>query len=557
MSGGRRKILVFGIDGGTMSLVGPWAKRGELPNLARLIAAGTSGALRSTIHPLTPQAWTSFLTGVNPGKHGVFDFGHRRPGGYELGLTDSRHRRAPAIWSYLEPYGLTTGLMNVPMTFPLERVHGFQVSGMHTPTLELSTGSRALLEELRGAAPDYQIDVMSPWYEELDAFLRDVRRMVVARGRAAVELYRRRRPDLFVLVMVAVDRVCHALYGQMSHPQSHGRDGRAGWKYSAEVLEAYRAVDRVLGDLLAEIDDETVVIVMSDHGFGSLERDVSLNQLFLDQGLMSYSPRKVRPRLPVVDVPVGGEGRTAWGALVDRWRRVTPLRWIDDGRLRRGRIPAGLRRWEYIDWGRTVAYSHGFFGNVYVNLRGREPEGSVDPADYERVRERIAAVLVDRLVDPEDGGRIVDQVYRREELFSGPFLEEAPDLVVVMRGYSYITRGGCELSQTETVAPTRVGHSGNHRLDGMLVMWGPGIRQGATVQGASIMDLMPTMLQILGVPVPQGLDGRVLGEALERPEHLASMARRLLAPEAKGARPLTAGEERIVRRRLRNLGYFE
>jgi predicted AlkP superfamily phosphohydrolase/phosphomutase len=556
MSPPRRKVIVLGIDGGTLSLVGPWAKRGELPNLSRLIAAGTSGALRSTIHPLTPQAWASFLTGMNPGKHGVFDFGRRRPGSYELCLTDSSSRRAPAVWNYLEEHDLTTGAINIPLTFPLEPVHGFLISGMHTPSIEQGVGPQELLDEVKAVAPDYQIDVMSPWYEDVDRFIEDLHAMAEARGKLAVHLYKEKRPDLFMLVMVAVDRVCHALYGQIAHPQNHGRDGRAEWKYSQEILRAYQAVDRVLGELLEAMDDQTVVMVMSDHGFGSLERDVSLNQFLLDQGVMSFSPQKVRPRLPVADTPVGVAGRTPVEAVMERVKRsIKPLRLLEDRAIRKGKIPSSLRRWDYVDWERTEAYCHGFFGNVYINLKGREPEGCVDPADYEQVRERVAECL-EGLTDPDDKGQIVDHIYRKEELYSGPYLEEAPDLIVVMRGYAYITRGGSELTANEVVSRPAVNHTGNHRLDGMLIMSGPGIRQGVKVKGAHIMDLLPTILQVMGVPVPQEVDGRVISEALERPEHLASLSRRL-AETPEGERRLTSAEERMVRQRLKNLGYFE
>jgi predicted AlkP superfamily phosphohydrolase/phosphomutase len=549
------RVLVFGIDGGTMALAGPWAQRGDLPNLARLIGEGSSGVLRSTIHPLTPQAWTSFLTGVNPGKHGVFDFGRRREGSYELTLSDSQTRRAPPIWSYLEPHDLTTGLLNVPLTYPLEPVHGFIVSGMHTPSLEVGVNPPELRREIEELLPDYRIDAMSPSYTDLEVFLRDVRQMTVARGQLATHLYRTRRPDLFVVVMVAVDRVCHALYGQMSHPMEHNRDGRLEWKLNGAVLEAYRAVDKVLGDLLAEVDGETAIVVMSDHGFGSLERDVNLNQLFLERGLMSFSVEKVRRRLPVVGVPFGAEGRGALEALLAAAARVPPLRQLSDRALRRGRVPDALRRWEYLDWERTVAYSHGMFGNVYINLRGREPEGCVDPADYEAVRERVARELA-TLTDPDDGARIVDHVYRREELFSGPYLQEAPDLIVVMRGYAYMTRGGRELSGGPVVTRPAVNHTGNHRLDGMIVMWGPHIRQGQRLLGAHITDVMPTVLRLLGLPLPTGLDGRVLSEALERPDDLRGKLQ-LLAQPAADRPALTAEEEQLIRRRLKNLGYLE
>ena len=556
MSETRRKVIVFGIDGGTLSLVGPWAKRGELPNLSRLLGSGSSGALRSTLHPLTPQAWSSFLTGMNPGRHGVFDFGKRREDSYGLCLTDSTDRRAPAVWSYLEEHDLTTGVVNVPLTFPLEPVHGFMVSGMHSPSVELALGPRSLMKDIQEAAPDYRIDVMSPWYTEMDDFLRDVHEMADARRRLAVHLYKKYRPDLYIVVMVAVDRVCHALYKQMADPQLHNRDGRGGWKYSGEVLRAYQAVDRALGELMDAADDDTVFLIMSDHGFGTLDKDVSLNQFFLEQGVMSFSPDKVLPRLPVVGVPPGQSGRGAGEALRDRLvRAIPPLRALEDRSIRRGEIPLPLRRWEYVDWDRTLAYSQGLFGNVYINLRGREPEGCVAPEDYHQVREDVARRLL-TLTDPEDGQRVVNHVYRREEIYHGPHLDEAPDLVVVMRDYAYMTRGGSELTSRDVISEPSVNHSGNHRLNGMLVMNGPGIRSGYRVKSAHIMDVMPTVLHILGIPVPADLDGRVLSEALERPELLADLAQKLTR-ETPGGKHLTRTEEQLIRDRLKNLGYLD
>lgn len=552
----RRKVVVFGIDGGTMSLVEPWAERGELPNLAQLLSTGSSGVLRSTIHPLTPQAWCSFLTGMNPGKHGVYDFGRRREGGYGLRLTDSADRRAPAMWSYLEEHDLTTGVVNVPMTFPLEPVFGFTVSGMHSPGVEQALGPRSLMQDIQEAAPDYRIDVMSPWYSDMDDFLKDVFQMADARRRLASHLYRKYRPDLFIFVMVVVDRVCHALYKQMAHPLDHNKDGHADWKYGGEVLRAYQAADRALGELLAEMDDDTVVLVMSDHGFGTLDRDVNLNQFFLEQDLMCFDVEKVRPRLPVVGVPPGVAGRTAAGALWDSVKGTVPaLRWLDHRAIRRGNIPRGLRRWEYVDWGRTVAYSQGLFGNVFINLQGREPEGCVALADYDAVRERVSRALY-QLKDPEDGAPIVDHVYRREDIYSGPHLEEAPDLVVVMRDYAYMTRGGSELTNQKVVSPPAVNHSGNHRLDGMLMVSGTGVRSGVKVRGANIVDVMPTVLQVLGIPVPQEVDGRVLAEVLQHVEPLGAVERKLRDLPAGEGR-FSRAEEALVRDRLKGLGYLD
>ncbi len=557
---GRPRVILFGIDGGDLELVEPWARSGELPTLGRLLREGSHGRLRSTIHPLTPQAWSSLLTGVNPGKHGVFDFGRRRPGSYRLMLTDGRARRAPALWDHLAAHGLSCGVINVPLTFPLEPVQGYLISGMHAPSLEQAVHPPELLAEVRRVAPRYRLDVMSPWYADTESFLRDLHEMTEERARLAVHLFRTRPTDVFMLVMVAVDRVCHALWGQLAHPWRHNRDGRLGWRYSREVLRAYQAVDAALGELLAAADEGTRVVVCSDHGFGSLERDVSLNQALLEAGLLSFSPEWVRPRLPVVGVAPGAAGRTlaeAGAALLGELARraLPPLRRRADEALRRGQVPPELRRWEYVDWSRSVAYSHGLFGNVYLNLRGREPEGCVAPEDYERTRARVAEALA-ALTDPDDGASIVDRIYRREELYSGPCLDDAPDLIVVMRSYAYMTRGGRELAQTRVVERPAVQHTGNHRPDGMIVLWGPGIRQAHRLRSAAIVDVLPTVLALLGRSPPEGLDGRVLDEALERREHLALLARRLVEP-ATGGTGLAPDEELLVRRRLKNLGYLE
>ncbi len=554
------RVLIFGIDGGTLDLVKPWARQGELPHLARLMGEGATGVLQSTIHPLTPQAWASFLTGMNPGKHGVFDFGRRQAGSYELELSSSRTRRAPAIWDYLEPHDLSCGVINVPLTFPLEPVPGFMISGMHTPSLAQGVGPASLLQEIQRVAPDYRIDVMAPWYRDPDHFLDDVHAMTAARGRLAAHLYREHRPDLFTVVMVAVDRVCHAFYKQMEDPQDPATRYRTGWKYRDEVLRAYRAVDRELGRLLEQIDDQTVVIVMSDHGFGTLEGEISLNQLFLEQGLMSFSVEKVRRRLPVWELPFGvdrGMGAAMRDAVI---RAVPPLRRRSDRRVVRGEIPTALRTWDHLDWERTVAYSHGFFGNVYLNLEGREPQGCVPQADYHRVRDEVAG-QIEALRDPQAGGPLVERIYRREELYAGPFLDEAPDLVVVMRDYAYITRGGSELSAREVIAAPMHGQSGNHRREGMLIMWGPGIRAGIELPDAQITDILPTALSLLGIPLPHEIDGRVIEEAFVAPcrfitgSATAKGIATALLPSSD--RELSADEERQIRRRLKNLGYLE
>ena len=466
-----KRVFVLGVDGATLDLIEPWSKQGKLPNFHRLMQDGSFGTCLSTIHPLTPQAWASFLTGKNPGKHGLYDFGVRKEGAYELRLTTSKDRKCPAIWNYLNEYGLKAGIVNVPLTYPPEPLNGFMVSGMHTPTLREGVFPEALFEEISGRFPDYKIDVMSHWFNDYDIFLGKLKRMTEVRMKLAEYLYFKYRPDLFCIVLVAVDRVQHALWGQMDHPTEGYR--KTDWKYSQSVFETYLQVDGYLGRILNALDNETVLIVMSDHGFGSLKKDVYLNRFLIKKGFMKIKQRKCRKPFDM-------------GAPFAN-----------------------------IDWSRTKAYSHGLFGNIFVNLKGREPQGIVcDGNDYEK----IVNSLVDHLhglKDPDEGKKVVSNIYRRQALYHGPFVREAPDLLVVMQNYEYITRGGYEFVGDSLFSPPGINHSGNHRMNGISFFFGPRIKKGFRFSEIQITDLMPTILTLMGVPIPGDVDGRIVEEIFE------------------------------------------
>ncbi|MHA1569519.1 MAG: alkaline phosphatase family protein, partial [Alphaproteobacteria bacterium] len=206
------RTIIIGIDGAEPALLFTWAAQGHLPNFRRLLDRGAWGKLRSTIHPLTPQAWTSLITGVNPGRHGIFDFGKRRADGYEVELANSRDRAAPAFWQFA-PSGVRVGVANVPLTWPPEPLPGFMVTGMHTPKIEDGVWPPEILANL---GDGYQIDVMAHWYEEPEKFLADLFDMHAARHAAFLRLFDHHRPDFSLFVYVTADRVQHALWGRMT-----------------------------------------------------------------------------------------------------------------------------------------------------------------------------------------------------------------------------------------------------------------------------------------------------------------------------------------------------
>jgi len=467
-----KKVFVLGIDGATLDLIEPWARQGRLPNFRRLMKTGSFGTCLSTIHPLTPQAWASFLTGKNPGKHGLYDFGVRKKGVYDLRLTTSEDRKGPTIWNYVNAHGMKAGIVNVPLTYPPEPINGFMISGMHTPTLREGVFPEHLFDEIIAGFPNYEIDVMSHWFESYDIFLKKVRRMTEVRTQLAEHLYLKHLPELFCIVLVVVDRVQHALWGQMDQPT--GEHLRNGWKYSQSIFEAYHQADGFLGRILNLLDHDTVLVVMSDHGFGSLKKDVYLNRLLIKNGFMKIKDKNYKKPFDMAN-PFAN-----------------------------------------IDWKRTKAYSYGLFGNIFLNVRGREPQGIINEGnEYEKIGNSLVDLLRE-LRDPDDGTKVVSKVYRREELYHGPFLGEAPDLLVVMRNYEYITRGGYEFVGESLFSRPEINHSGNHRMNGIAFFLGSDIKKGYRFPEIQIIDLAPSILSFMGIPIPGDMDGRVVEEICER-----------------------------------------
>lgn len=508
------KAVVLGFDGWTPDLAFPWAEAGLLPNLARVMRQGAWGSLRSVVHPITPAAWTSMITGVNPGCHGVFDFGTRREGSYDLRLVDSRDIRCPDLFQLLGCQDRSVAAFNIPLSFPPRPVRGVMVTGMHTPELAQGCHPPALAGEIKHLRPDYAIDVMSYWYDDIDLFTHEVFQMLDARREVALNLWERYRPDLFFAVFVAADRIQHALW-KTCFPSGKACEPFKG--AGKQILEVYRALDDALGAFLASLREDEVLFLVSDHGFGSLDKDVFLDRYLEDAGLLRFHRGSSRP---------------------DAQRRS-----VRD-----------------IDWSKTRAYSHGMFGNVYINRVGREPQGIVKPGpDCAQVAEEVAQLMAS-IRDPDDGQPLVDHALPGPALYRGEALDLAPDLVVIMRDYACMTRGGRELDGDRFVARPGVNHTGNHRLDGVLGIYGAGVAAGVALPVRSLMDLFPTLVARLGAKMQAPCDGIPIREAFSNATATPSsrqISRPRPCPQTR-TRPASSPDGRTaVVRRLRALGYLE
>jgi predicted AlkP superfamily phosphohydrolase/phosphomutase len=567
MADDRFSVFVLGLDGATFDLMLPWIEQGHLPALGGLVESGAWSRLRSTIPPHTPCAWSSFLTGKNPGKHGLFEFSEPIPNSYEYRFTNASSRRGESLWSILGNAGLRVGVINVPMTYPPEPVNGYLVSGLDTPhQYSRFTYPDELRRELLSMG--YQIDLQHMGNMRTDArrdqLLRALCEMETIRTRALEGLSARQQSDFTMIVYTATDRVQHHFWHYMD--QSHDRyDATGAERYRNAIRDVYIHLDKLIASILHRIDDNTVVVVMSDHGFGPASNmRLRLNQALANRGLLRFAQQ-------------GNAGRTMRGAagVLDR-----TLRSILSPRIKHllaGMLP-GVRAWfenmdeAKVDWSQTVAYTNEAYRTspaIWLNRAGGRPHGTVmDESQSEEAMEATIRSLTD-LRDPATGQPVVSHVYRTRDLYHGPFTSNAPDLLPSWWEDGFLLEqsrpgSGTELAWRRSQDPIQGGveFTGSHRLDGVFVMAGGPTKRGHAFTGADITDLAPTVLYLMGVPIPGDMDGRPLLEALD-PAFVENHPPRFdevnePAPAvSRSSDGFTCQEEELVADRLRSLGYIE
>ncbi|NOZ05611.1 MAG: hypothetical protein GXP41_04565 [Chloroflexi bacterium] len=520
------KTIVIGLDAATWLLMRPLLDSGDLPNLARLMAEGTHATLRSSIQPSSEQAWPTMTTGVNCGGHGLYGYMRRRPGSYAHDYVNARFLRAPQIWDRLGDSGRPVIVANVPMTYPPHPVNGVLITGFMAPgTHSEFTYPAGLHDELRSEIGEYviNVDIERGALDRQEANLADLVaqfRYMTEQRTAAVEYLARTRPwDFLMVVYVSLDRLGHKFwrYTDPSHPL-YTREGAARW--GSVLSDTYRQLDGQVGRLLKLAGQDDTVLVVSDHGFGPLTHAVYLNRWLEQQGYLAFQSPDQRA--------LGDRLRSfATSSLRKAVQRLqSPLvteakQWVfQQFPALRGQLHSAMA-YANVDWSRTQAYAVGTMGNFYINLQGREPQGIVPPgAPYEALRDRLMADLR-TLCDPESGAPIFEGVWRREELYHGPYLDEAPDVIGLLdphyhgavvdwrsAGNAIVERMGEELLFLADL-------SGQHTMDGIFIARGPGIKRGVGVETQQIADVAATVLYRMGEPVPDHLDGRVMTDILE------------------------------------------
>jgi predicted AlkP superfamily phosphohydrolase/phosphomutase len=553
----KQKILIIGIDSATFDIINPLVRNGNLPNLSLLTESGTSGQLRSTIPPVTPPAWVSFMTGKNPGKHGVFDFYVSPSYGYIRPVWNSKYIKTKTIWRMLSDNGLKVGVVNLPMTHPPEKINGFIIPGMQYSLDEGINFSYPpeIMQEIHERFGEYRVlygDLESLYTNNMDNLLEEWRKIFEIRKQSILYLMEHKEWDVFMAVFYSIDVMQHHFWKffDKTHPQY---DARMSQKYENIIPEFYGKIDEAVGEMLKKIDDNTMVIVMSDHGAGPEKGAFYLNNWLYKMGFIFF--REIFSPLWRIKFPhifykalkrLGFPG-IAWTVPLNKLKTLG--KFVDPRE--------GLSVPFFIDWKKTKAYA----GNhteqgIYINVKGREPSGIVEKgSDYETVRESVLKKIKE-VKDPETGGPLEIDCFKKEEIYHGPYIDDAPDLFVIMKEGEYVMQK--ELYHKGFFGlPNK--SSGTHRTEGILIISGNNIKAKFTIKIARIIDIAPTIFYSLGIPVPEDMDGRVLCEAFTKEYIKRNPVMYGNAVEIKVKRGdgiLNEEESAEIKKSLRNLGYF-
>jgi predicted AlkP superfamily phosphohydrolase/phosphomutase len=535
------QTLLVGLDAGCRSVLEPLFEADAVPHLESVFETGTAGPLESQTPPWTPSAWPSLYTGTNPGKHGVFGF--LTFDGYDWDVVNATRVRQHTLWELLDERGKSSVVVNAPVTHPPRAIDGAIVPGYTAPE-DPDCHPEGLLDDIREEVGEYRVyaprDADGPekvrWYE----------RLVEMRGEAFRYLADRFDPEFGFVQFQQTDTVFHEF------PGDHGK-----------VRAVYEAVDRQLGTILERCDPDTVVVA-SDHGMGEYTgHEFRPNEFLRQQGL--------------VETTTEGEGMPTWSTIADNQ--------LQDGKegkteaddapdlLQRGmaglasvgvtsqrihaaldavgladfvaeRVPTDVARAasEQVDFPASEAYMRDRIElGVRVNLEGREPDGVVSESQYDRLCDDLVEMLAEATTP--DGKPVFEEVARREEIFSGPYVEEAPDVVTIPREY-------------DEFLSTRVGDGQfgppsepyNHKRDGIVAMSGEGVDRTADLSEAHLFDVAPTILATMGLPAGEHMDGETLA-AVE------SVGTERYPAFDAGEQELTDDDE--VEARLADLGYLE
>ncbi len=456
-----KRVLVIGLDCASPQLVFE-RFAGDLEHLPRLMREGVWGELQSVVPAITVPAWACAMTSRDPGQLGIYGFRNRKDYSYEgLSIANSTAVREPAVWDLLSQAGKHVIVLGVPPAYPPKPVNGVMIGCFLTPDTNSDyTYPSALREEIASVVGDYHVDVENFRSDEKERILAQIHDMTKSRFQLFRHLLKTRPWDFAMMVEIGVDRMHHGFWQYFDERHHRYQPGNP---YEHAIRDYYRLVDQELGAVLAQVDDDTAVIVMSDHGAKLMHGGICINEWLIREGYLTLEQPPSAP---------------------------------------------GPFKLDNVDWSRTKAWGEGgYYGRVFVNVRGREPEGIVAREEYGALREELATRLA--AITDEQGKDIGTRVFKPDSIYRA-CRNVPPDLIVYFgdldwRSVAAIGSGAIHTYENDT-GPD----DANHAQQGIFIMCAPGVGGGQQLEGLQITDIGPTVLSLLGHNVPPEMIGRAL-----------------------------------------------
>ena len=520
-----RKLLIIGIDGLTFDLLDPLIENGELKLFKKWKEEGCFGKLQSTTPALTPPAWNSSFTGVNPGKHNIFDFFTFDRKLKKQNVITSKERKYPAFWEICSKNKISLGLYNIPCNYPADKVNGFLVTGMATPAQgkgfaypqELENGLKNNLKKRFGS------NTLFLEQGKRKMFLQDIYSVTAKDEEIALSLFKERKPDISMFVYDESDRVFHFYYHDWdkTHPSYNPQS-----EFKEAIPQYLKRIEEGIERFLSNNEGDVDLIIYSDHGFGPLYRDVYVNNLLFRWGYLKVNQyAKEMAKKPL------------WKRIL---KSIIPpkLRKIFREKIKSSPLSNSLA---FIDFENSKAF--------YSSVSGR----SIIILDEER-REQIALDLKNKLenyIDEKTKIKPFKKVYLREEIYKGDFVENAPDIVIEEDGrYAFKTEWNEDVLKDSS--QYSVIKSGSHRKNGVLILYGNSFKKGIELKNATVMDICPMILHLSNLPIGEEMDGRILVEVLVETKEVKKVSYKDLRESSL----LSDFDEEAIKERLKSLGYM-
>ena len=481
------KVLIIGFDGATFNLIKPMIN--ELPNFKKIMKNGVYGNLKSTIPPISAPAWTSFMTGKNPGKHSIFYFNDFDLSKKEIGsLVDATKIDGERFWDIIGNHNKKVGIINITVTYPPKKVNGFMISGCLTPSKKIFTYPPELEDELEDYVIDVKISkIMSDSsFGKLDKkqFNRELRNVAKNRLKNTLKLMNKNW-DLFIVMFRILDLAQHFF-----------------WDDKDFLKSQYKIADNILGKIMKKankINKNTSVIVVSDHGFRSKTyKNVHLNDWLKRNGFLKTKGI------------IGGTIIKKWIAKVLQSLGLLDIAWKI--------IPKKMTRETFyedknIDWSKTKAnlsptsFAYSWIG-IDINIKGRGKDGVVETGkEYENLRNELIEKL-SKLRDIKTGKKVIEKIFRREEIYSGKYMDIASDLILK---FKFPYKGEKSIGNSRLITESiKTNLTGEHEINGIFLAYGLEIKKGEEIKSAEIIDIAPTVLHMFGLEIPEDMDGKLL-----------------------------------------------